>query len=105
MFDDVVQDVRGHVETVVSTKTGKLEERLSKLLSGCAKEASVMDEADAVKVLLAGIESRFLEEHAALIEATNEQKAPPKEQTSLLEALWSEVKTTSEKFDVYLFTP
>ena len=71
MFDDVVQDVRAHVETVVSAKVGELEERLYMLSSGCAKEARVKDESDALKVLLAGVETRFREEHAALVEAIN----------------------------------
>ena len=66
MLGDVVQDVRAHVETVVSAKMGVLEERIFGLLSGCAKDASVRDESDALKVLLAGVETRFREEHAAL---------------------------------------
>ena len=97
MSDDVVQDVKAHVESVVSTKMGELEERLSRLLSGCAKEASVKEEADALKVLLAGVETRFREEHAALAEAINELKVMTMEQTSLLEALCGDVKVMNEK--------
>ena len=82
-----MQDVRAHVETVVSAKMGVLEERIFGLLSGCAKDASVRDESDALKVLLAGVETRFQEEHAALVEATNEQKAVTNAQTALLEVV------------------
>ena len=71
MFDDAVQDVRAHVESVVSAKMGELEERLSRLLSGSATDASVRDESDALKVLLAGVETRFREEHTALVDANN----------------------------------
>ena len=87
LFDDVVQDVRAHVEGVVSTKMGELEERLSMLLSGSATERCVTDESDALNVLLAGVETRFMEEHAALVEATNEQKAVTNAQTALLEVV------------------
>ena len=72
MLGDVMQDGRPHVESVVSAKTGELEGRLSKLLTGCAKEASVRVESDVLKELLAGVETRFREEHVALVEATNE---------------------------------
>ena len=75
MSDGVVQDVRAHVEAVVSAKMGELEDRLSGLLSGCATEASVRDESDALKVLLAGVETRFREEHRVLVGAINEQNA------------------------------
>ena len=71
MFDDVVQDVNARVECGVSAKMGELEGRLSKFLSGCAKEACVTDEVDALKVLLAGVETRFREEHTALVDAIN----------------------------------
>ena len=100
MFDDEVQDVRAHVESVVSAKMGELKERLSMLLSGCAKEECVRDEADALKVLLAGIETRFREEHTALVDAINAHTAATNAQTALLEALCDEVKTMSEKVDV-----
>ena len=76
MFDDVVQDVKAHVESVVSAKT------------------------DAVKALLAGIETRFREEHTALVEAVNAHTGATKEQTNLLEVLCSEMKTMNEKMDV-----
>ena len=99
MSDDVVQDVRARVETVVSAKMGEVEERLSKLLSGCAKEASVREEADALKVLLAGVETRFREEHAALVEAINAHTVATNAQTALLEAVCSEVKTMNNKVD------
>ena len=94
-----MQDVRAHVEGVVSAKTDELEERLSKLLSGCAKEASVRDEADALKVLLAGVEMRFGEGQMALVEAINAHTAATNAQMILLEALCREVKTMNEKVD------
>ena len=99
MFDDVVQDVMTHVESVVSGKVGELDERLSMLLSGCAKEASVRDEVDALKVLLASVETRFREEHTALVEAINAHTAATKAQTTLLEALCGEVRTMNERVD------
>ena len=99
MFHDVVQDVREHVESVVSEKMGELEGRLSTLLSGCAKETCVRDESDALKVLLAGVETRFRDENTALVEAINEQKAMTMAQTALLEALCHEVKAMNEKVD------
>ena len=100
MFGDVVQDVKAHVESVVSAKMDKLEERVSELLSGCAKDATVREEADTVKVLLAGIEMRFREEHSVFVEAINAHTAATKAQTSLLEALFNEVKTMNGKMDV-----
>ena len=78
MFDDVVQDVRVHVETVVSAKTGEPEERILALMCGCATETYVREEADAMKDLLVGIETRFREEHAALVDATTAQMAVTK---------------------------
>ena len=51
------------------------------------------------KVLLAGVETRFREEHTALVDAINELKAMTKAQTALLEALCGEVKTVNEKVD------
>ena len=100
MFDNVVQDVRAHVESVVSAKMGELEERLSNLLSGCAKEASVRDEADALKVLLAGVETRFREENAALFDAINEHTVATNAQTALLTTMCGEAKAMNEKLDV-----
>ena len=99
MSDDVVEDVKVHVEGVVSTKMDELYERISGLLSACAKEANVKAESDALKTLLCGIEMRFREEHAALVEAINAHTAATKAQTSLLDALFSEAKTTNEKMD------
>ena len=101
MPDDVVQDVRAHVETVVSAKTGELEERLSRLLSGCATETCVRAESDSVRVLLAGVETRFLEEYVALIEVVNEHTAATKAQTALLEALCGDVRAMNEKVDAF----
>ena len=49
--DDVVQHVRAHVKSVVPTKVGELEGRLSWLLSSCAMEASVRNESDALMEL------------------------------------------------------
>ena len=100
MFDNVVQDVRAHVEGVVSAKMGELEGRLSMLLSVCAKEASVRDGSDALKVLLAGVEMRFREEHTALVEAINAHTEATNAQTALLEAVCGDVKVMSEKVDV-----
>ena len=96
----VVQDVRAHVEGVVSAKVGELEERLSKLFSVCTTETCVRDEADALKKFLAAIETRFWEEHTALVGAINAHTAATTAQTSLLEALLPEVKTMSEKIVV-----
>ena len=67
-------------------------------------ETFVKAESYALEVLLAGVETRFREEHAVLVEAINEQRAMTKEQTALLEALCSEVKTTSEKVDSFAHT-
>ena len=99
MLDDVCQHLKAHVESVVSAKMGELEERLSMPLSGCAKEAWAKDESDALKVLLAGVETHLREEHAALVDAINEQKTMMSLQTSLLEALNGEVKAMDEKVD------
>ena len=100
MFDDVVQDVKAHVEGVVSAKIGELEERLSKLLSGCAKETCAKDASDMLKMLLAGIETRFQEQRMELVEAINEQKATINAQMTLLEALCVDVKTMNGKADI-----
>ena len=100
MFDDVVRDVRARVESVVLAKMSELGPCLSSFLSGHATEARVRDESDALKVLLAGVETRFGEEQASLAEAINAQKAMTKVQTSLLEALYSDVTTLNERVDV-----
>ena len=99
MIDDVCQDVNAYNERVIATKMGELEERLSRQMSGYATEKCVKAESDALKELLIGVETRFGEEHAALVEATNELKAMTKAQASLLEALCGDVKTVSEKVD------
>ena len=100
MSDDVVRDVNTRVESVVSAKMGELEERLSKLLSGCAKEASVRDESNALKALLTRTETRFMEENTALVEAINAHTEATNAQTALLGALCNEVKTMNERIDV-----
>ena len=51
-FDDVVQNVREYVESVVSAKLVEVDGCLSKTLSRCAKDAIVRDEADTLKVLI-----------------------------------------------------
>ena len=99
-MNDVCQEHNAPVEGVVSAKIGELEECLSKLLSGCAKEACVRDEADALKALLSGVELRFREEHAVLVGAINALSAAANAQTSLLGALYRDVKAMSEKVDV-----
>ena len=104
MFDDVVQDVRAHVESVVSAKMGDLEGRLFKFLSGCATDASVRDGSDALKVLLAGVETQFLEEHMVLVDTINAHTAATNAQTALLEAVCGEVKAINEKIGRPLFT-
>ena len=100
MSDDVVEDVKAHVECVVSAKMDELNERVSGLLSGCAKKANVKAESDALKTLLSGIEMQFGEEHAALVEAINAHTVATKAQTSLLDALRNGVKTVNEKMDL-----
>ena len=67
-----------------STKVDGLEERLSKLLSGCAKEAYVNDESDTRRGFWLGIEMRFREEHAAIVEVFTGHKATTNVQTTLL---------------------
>ena len=99
MFDGIVQDVKAHVEGVVSAKTGELYEHISGLLSVRSKNASVMEESDALKTLLFGIEVRFREEHGALVEKINAHTVVTKDQTSLLDALFNEAKTSNEKVD------
>ena len=81
--------------STVTSEMGELKERLSGLLSGCAKETCVRDESEG-KVLLAGIETRFRDEHTALVEVFNEQKVMTKAPASLLEALCGEVKAVNE---------
>ena len=98
-----MQDVRAHVESVVSAKMVEVEGRLSKTLSGCAKKASVRDESDALKVLLAGVVMRLREEHTALVEAINAQEAMTNAPTVLLGALCGQVKAMNEK--VVTFVP
>ena len=100
MFDDVVQDVRAHVEGFVSTTMGEVEEHLSGLLSGCAKETCVREESVVLKVLVAGAETLFREGHVAHVEAINEQKSMTNVQTSLPVALCGEVKVLNEKIDI-----
>ena len=87
------------MSSVVSAKMGELGASFQ-VLSGCATDASVRDESDALKVLLAGVETRFREEHTALIVAINAHTAAMKAQTSLLEALCGEVKTMNERIDI-----
>ena len=100
MSGDVVEDVKADVGRVVSAKTDRREERVSGLLSWCAKEASVREVADAVKALLAGVETRFREEHTVLVEAIRAQTASAKAQTSLLEVLCCVVKAMNARVDV-----
>ena len=57
--------------STVTSEMGELKERLSGLLSGYAKEARVKDDSDAMKALLAGVETRFREEHTALVKTIN----------------------------------
>ena len=100
MFGDVVQDARAHVENAVSAKMDEMGERLAGLVSGCAKEGSAREESDALKVLLAGIETRFREEHTVFVEAINAHTGATKQQTNLLEVLCSEMKAMNGKMDV-----
>ena len=100
MFDGDCQGNNKHVEREISTKTGELEGRVLRLLSVCATETWVKDVSDALKVLLAGIETRFREVHAMLVEAFTEQKAMTNAQTVLFEALCGDVKAMSEKVAV-----
>ena len=51
-------------------------------------------------MLLAGVETRFLEEHATVVDVINEHTAMTMAQTALLEALNREVKTMNLNFDV-----
>ena len=95
-----MQDVRAHIESVVSAVMGKLRLSVIGHLSSCAKEACVRDEADVLKELLAGVETRFREEHTALVETINTHTAATMAQTSLLVAVCLEVKAMSEKIGV-----
>ena len=56
------------------------------LVSVHATDASVRDESDALKGLLALIETRFREEHVALVGAIKEHKSMTNAPTALLEA-------------------
>ena len=73
MSDGVVQDVKAQVECVVSTKMDELKESV------------------------AGIETRFQEEHTALVDAINANTAATKAQTILLETLCIEMKTMNSR--------
>ena len=97
MFDDVVEDVTAHVERNASAKMDELNELVAELLSWRAKETSVKDQFDAVKVLLSGIETCFQAGHAALVEAINAQALATKAQTIHLEALCKMVRMMNEK--------
>ena len=99
MNDGIFHEDNAHCERVVSAKVGDLGGRLSELLSGCVTEACVKDESNALEVLLAGIETQFQEEHAALVDAINAHTAATNAQMILLEALCREVKTMNEKVD------
>ena len=54
MFGDIIEDVKAHVEKVVTSKTEELNGRISGLLSVCSKETSIKALSDAVKAQLAG---------------------------------------------------
>ena len=58
------------VEDVASTNAGEPEGHVVGLLPTCATETCVREESDALKVLLACVETRFREEHAALVVTT-----------------------------------
>ena len=64
------------------------------------QRACVREESDAPKEFLAGVDTRFREEHGALVDATNAQTAVTKAQMTLLEALSREVRMMREKVDV-----
>ena len=81
-------------------KEGRLEEGLSNLLSGRAKETCVSDGSDALKVLLDGVETWLREEHAALVKAINAHTVATTAQTTLLEVLCGEANAMTEKVDV-----
>ena len=59
---------QGTRRELISAKVGDLEERLSMLLSSRAKEMC-HGKADTLKVLLGGVETRFEDDHAALVDA------------------------------------
>ena len=69
-------------------------------MSPYSKETTITEEADALKVQLAGIEIRFREEHTALVEAINAHTASTDSQTRLVEGLCQEVKLMNEKVDL-----
>ena len=77
MFDDVIHDVKVHVENFVSATMGEL-----------------------VKELLTGIEMRFQEEHVALVEAINAFTSAAKAQTTRLHTLCNDAHSINEKMDV-----
>ena len=68
MVDDVASDLRVHVERKILAKMDEVKEFLSGVLSCCAKETSLREESDTVKIL-SGIEMRFREKHVVLVEA------------------------------------
>ena len=70
------------------------------MCEGCERQ----DEAGALKVLLAGVETQFREEHTALVDAINAHTAATTAKTSLLVALCGEVKTMSEKVGFIVHT-
>ena len=92
-----VRNVKTGVESVISTKTGHLKESLDGLVSKCAEETNVREESDTMKVLPSGIDMRFRDEHAALVEAINAHTAVMNAQTGLLEVLCNEVNSVNEK--------
>ena len=94
-----MEDVKAHVERVVSTKMDELSGRVSVLLSVCSKETSIKAESNAAKVQFAEIEMRFNEEHMVLVEAINAHTVATDLQTRLLEGLCQEVKLMNEKVD------
>ena len=97
--EQVYQDHNAHVESVITAEIVELNECLSKTLSRY-ETMCVRNESDALKVLLAGIETRFREEHTALFDVFNAHTAATTAQTALLEALCREVRAMSEKVDV-----
>ena len=70
MFDDVVQEVGAHVESVITAEIVELNKCLSKTLSRY-ETTCVRNESDALRELLAGIKTGFREEHAALVKTIN----------------------------------
>ena len=62
----------GRAKSFISTKKGELEGRVLGLLSVCATKTCIKDESDALKGLLAGVETRCKEEHTVLVNAVKE---------------------------------